>query len=172
MFAYYSCQSSLKPHWRTDMDPLPQTITRLVHEVARLMRKHFEQGARGVGLTRSQFLAIACISKQEGIHQAGLAEIMDIEPITLVRILDKLAQRGLIERRQHPTDRRTWSLFLTDEARPLLAAMQPLAEAIRADALLGVAEQDREKFAEVLSQMKTNLTTCRASIAEKEAQYG
>jgi MarR family transcriptional regulator for hemolysin len=154
------------------MDPLPQTITRLVHEVARLMRKHFEQGARGVGLTRSQFLAIACVSKQEGIHQAALAEMMDIEPITLVRILDKLAQRGLIERRQHPTDRRTWSLYLSDEARPLLAVMQPLAETIRADALLGVAEPDRERFAKVLTQMKANLTTCRASIAEKETQYG
>jgi MarR family transcriptional regulator for hemolysin len=155
------------------VDDLPETISSLVHEVARLMRGRFEQGARGVGLTRSQWLAIACLSKNEGIHQAGLAELLDIEPITLVRILDKLADRGLIERRQHPTDRRTWLLYVKEAAHPLLAAMQPLAEATRAEALGGVAQADRESFARTLTQMKSNLMAVgRAPVAEKEAHYG
>src|ERR1700685_3778174 len=104
------------------------TLGYLLHEVARLLRKRFKQRARNSGLTRSQWQAIAYLSKNEGIHQAGLAELLEIEPITLVRILDKLAERGLIERRQHPTDRRTWLLFLKEAARPLLVAMQPLGE--------------------------------------------
>src|SRR5580700_1653429 len=97
------------------------TIGHLIHEVARLWRKRFEQNIRNCGLTRSQWQAIAYLSKHEGIHQAALAELLEIEPITLVRILDKLEDRGLIERRQHRTDRRIWLLFLKDTARPLLA---------------------------------------------------
>jgi MarR family transcriptional regulator for hemolysin len=81
------------------------TLGFLLHDVARLLRKRFEQRAKSHGLTRSQWQALAYLSKNEGIHQSGLAEILEIEPITLVRILDRLAERGLVERRPHPTDR-------------------------------------------------------------------
>src|ERR1700722_11110788 len=119
-------------------DPQQPTIGSLIHEGARLMRKRFEQNARNSGLTRSQWQAIAYLSKHEGIHQAALAELLEIEPITLVRILDKLEDRGLIERRRHGTDRLFWLFFLTDTALPLIADMQPIAEATRAEALEGV----------------------------------
>jgi MarR family transcriptional regulator for hemolysin len=156
-----------------DMTDKHPTLGFLLHEVARLLRKRFEQRARNLGLTRSQWQAIAYLAKNEGIHQAGLAEMLEIEPITLVRILDKLAERGLIERRQHPTDRRTWLLFLKDAARPLLVAMQPIGEATRADALEGVSELDRDRLMQTLTQMKTNLMAAgRAPVAEKEAYYG
>jgi MarR family transcriptional regulator, transcriptional regulator for hemolysin len=154
----------------SDQHPTPGF---LLHEVARLLRKRFEQRARNLGFTRSQWQAIAYLSKNEGIHQAGLAELLEIEPITLVRILDKLAERGLIERRQHPTDRRTWLLFLKDAALPFLAAMQPIGEATRAEALEGVSESDRDKLLQTLTRMKTNLmTAARTSAVEKEASYG
>ena len=155
------------------MNDLHPTLGFLLHDVARLLRKRFEQRARNLGFTRSQWQAIAYLSKNEGIHQAGLAELLEIEPITLVRILDKLAERGLIERRQHPTDRRTWLLFLKDAARPFLAAMQPLGEVTRAEALSGVSETDRGQLLQTLTQMKTNLMAAtRAPVAEKEAFYG
>src|SRR5271154_2774098 len=134
-----------------------QTLGFLLHEVARLMRKRFEQKARNSGLTRSQWQAIAYLSKHEGIHQAALAELLEIEPITLVRILDKLADRGLIERRQHQTDRRVWLLFLKEAARPLLHEMQPLGEATRAEALSGVSAEDCDRLVHTLEIMKTNL---------------
>src|ERR1700735_2449541 len=125
--------------------PNPQpTIGFLVHEVARLMRKRVEQNARDSGLTRSQWQAIAYLSKHEGIHQAALADLLEIEPITLVRILDRLAERGVIGGRQHPNDRRTWSLFLKDAARPLLVALSPVGEATREEALDGISEADRD----------------------------
>ena len=88
------------------------TLGFLLHDVARLLRKRFEQRAKDLGLTRSQWQTLAYLANNEGIHQSGLAEILEIEPITLVRILDKLAERGLIERRQHPTDRRIWLLYM------------------------------------------------------------
>ena len=153
-------------------DPQP-TIGHLIHEVARLWRKRFEQNARNCGLTRSQWQAIAYLSKNEGIHQGALAELLEIEPITLVRILDKLVERGLVERRQHGTDRRIWLLFLKDAARPLLADVQPLAEATRAEALCGVTRENRDSLLQTLELMKTNLMAAnRAPIPEKEAHYG
>jgi DNA-binding MarR family transcriptional regulator len=149
------------------------TLGFLIHEVARLLRKRFEQNARNLGLTRSQWQAIAYLSKNEGIHQAALADLLEIEPITLVRILDKLEDRGLIERRQHGTDRRIWLLFLKDAARPLVADMQPIAAATRAEALKGVSDENRERLFETLELMKSNLMAAnRAPIPEKEAHYG
>jgi DNA-binding MarR family transcriptional regulator len=153
----------------TDVTP---TLGFLVHEVARLMRKRFEQNARGCGLTRSQWQVIVYLSKNEGIHQAALAEMLEIEPITLVRILDKLAARGLIERRQHGTDRRVWLLYLQAAARPLIADMQPMAEVTRSEALRGVCAEDRVRLFEILDLMKSNLLTAsRAPAAEKEVRY-
>src|SRR5271154_5800426 len=126
----------------TDSHP---TLGFLIHEIDRLMRKRFEQLARNSGLTRSQWQAIAYLSKNEGIHQGALADLLEIEPITLVRILDRLADRGLVERRRHETDRRIWLLYLKDAARPLLASMQPLAEATRSEALNGVSHDNRDR---------------------------
>jgi len=80
----------------------------LLHDVARQLRKRFEQRAKCLGLTRSQWQTLAHLSNNEGIHQAGLAEILEIEPITLVRILDKLEERGLVERRRHPKGLCIW----------------------------------------------------------------
>jgi MarR family transcriptional regulator for hemolysin len=149
------------------------TLSFLLHDVARLQRKRCEQRARNAGLPSAQWQAIACLAKNEGINQAGLAELLEIEPITLVRTLDRLAERGLIERRPDPSDRRSWLLFLKDAARPLLAVMQRIGEATRAEALAGVSEGERMHLVESLIRIKTNLTAaCRAPVDEKEAHYG
>jgi len=78
----------------------------LLHDVARLMRKRFEQNARGLGLTRSQCQVLAHLARNEGIQQSGLADILEVEPITLTRLLDRLEEAGFVERRAHATDRR------------------------------------------------------------------
>ncbi len=137
----------------------PPTLGFLLHDVARFMRKRFEQNARCLGLTRSQWQVLAFIAPNEGIHQAGLADILDIEGITLVRILDKLEARGLIERRQHPTDRRIWLLYLTAAAHPLLARMREIGERTRAEALEGVPDAERALLMQSLSAMRRNLVS-------------
>ena len=133
------------------------TLGFILHDVARLLRKRFEQRARSLGLTRSQWQTLAYLNVNEGIHQSGLAEILEIEAITLVRILDKLEERGLIERRQHPTDRRIWLLFLCEEARPLIKKMQKIGDATRAEALDGLNDEERAFLLESLTRLKTNL---------------
>ncbi|MDQ0471949.1 MarR family winged helix-turn-helix transcriptional regulator [Labrys wisconsinensis] len=149
------------------------TLGFLLHDVARLLRKRFEQRARGLGLTRSQWQTLAYLANNEGIHQGGLAEILEIEGITLVRILDKLEERGLIERRQHPTDRRIWQLYLRDAALPLMTQMRAIGDVSRAEALAGVADEDREHLFKTLTLMKTNLIdACRTPVEDRKASHG
>ena len=153
------------------MDNKP-TLGFLLHDVARLLRKRFEQRARDLGLTRSQWQTLAYLNVNEGIHQGGLAEILEVEPITLVRILDRLQERGLIERRQHPSDRRIWLLFLKEAARPLISAMQGIGEATRAEALSGLTDADRARLVATLSTMKTNLVAaCVQPVDDKEVSH-
>ena len=80
------------------MDNLDRDLGFLLHDVARLMRKRFEQNARDLGLTRSQGQVLVHLADNEGIHQGALAELTRVEPITLTRILDRLEEAGLIER--------------------------------------------------------------------------
>lgn len=145
-----------------------QSIAFLLHDVARLMRKRFEQRARHVGLTRSQWQTLALLSRNEGIHQKALAEMQEVEPITLMRLIDKLAQRGLVERRKHETDRRIWLLYMTEPARNLLGEMRELGDETRAEALRGIPEADRSRLVEMLETMKSNLSEGCRSAAEVE----
>jgi DNA-binding MarR family transcriptional regulator len=151
------------------LKPQP-TLGFILHDVARFLRKRFEQHAGDLGLTRSQFQALAFLALNEGIHQSGLADILDIECITLVRILDKLQARGLIERRQHPTDRRIWRLFLTPAAHPLLEKMRELGDITRAEALAGLSEREREQLLKTLTLMKQNLIEACAQPAHTGRQ--
>ena len=145
-----------------------QTIGILLHDVARLMRKRFEQRARPLGLTRSQWQTLVLLSKNEGIHQKALAEIQEVEPITLMRLIDKLAERGLVERRKHETDRRIWMLYLTEPARDLLEGMRELGEETRNEALQGILDADRTRLFELLETMKSNLVEGCRTAAEVE----
>jgi MarR family transcriptional regulator for hemolysin len=133
------------------------TLGFVLNDVARLLRKRFEQRARGLGLTRAQWQVLAYLSTNEGIHQGGLADLLDIEPITLVRILDKLEANDFVERRRHPTDRRIWLLHLTPKAHPMLGRMRVIGDATRQDALEGLADAERAQLLRMLTTMKQNL---------------
>jgi MarR family transcriptional regulator, transcriptional regulator for hemolysin len=145
----------------------------LLHDVARLLKKRLEQLFRGSGLTRSQWQVLAYLAQNEGINQKGLAELLEIEPITLGRIVDKLEAMGLIERHPHPTDRRTWLLHLVPAARPKLEQVRELGEVIRGEALAGVSEVDSQRLLKTLQALKANLTeACDAPIAgQKRASH-
>jgi MarR family transcriptional regulator, transcriptional regulator for hemolysin len=141
----------------------------LLHDVARLLRKRFEQNARGSGLTRSQWQVLAYLSQNDGINQSGLAELLDVEPITLGRIVDKLETLGLLERYPHPTDRRIHLLRLTPAAHPKLMQLHALGDITRGEALAGVTEADRTRLLKTLQALKANLTdACGAPAAERD----
>ncbi|MEA3058837.1 MAG: MarR family transcriptional regulator, transcriptional regulator for hemolysin [Sphingomonadales bacterium] len=146
----------------------------LLHEVARLLRRRFEQNARYSGLTRSQWQVLAYLANNEGINQSGLADLLEIEPITLGRIIDKLQARGLIERHPDPSDRRVWLLHLTPAARPKLTQLRELGDVTRGEALAGVPEADTERLLRALQALKANLAhACDAQIARpKKVSHG
>ena len=149
------------------------TIGFLLHDVARLMRKRFEQRARLLGLTRAQWQVLVHLAQNEGIHQSGLADILEIEPITLLRILDRLEARVLVERRRHATDRRIWLLFLCDAARPLLEELREFGVDTRAEALQAVDDVEQERLFSILTIMKGNLVkACNTLIESKEKSVG
>jgi MarR family transcriptional regulator, transcriptional regulator for hemolysin len=156
------------------MEDHSPTLGFLLHDVARLLKRRFEQNARGTGLTRSQWQVLAHLAQNEGIQQGKLAELLDIEAITLGRILDKLEILGLIERRPHPSDRRIWLLHLTEAARPKLTQLRQLGEITRGEALAGTTEPDRECLLKTLRILKANLTDpCDSPVAEqKSANHG
>ncbi|MFC5443677.1 MarR family winged helix-turn-helix transcriptional regulator [Rhizobium halophytocola] len=132
------------------------------------MSKRFEFRARDTGLTRAQWHALAYLKRNEGIHNAGLAELLAVEPISLTRVLDKLVERGLVERRAHPTDRRLKLMYLTDEARGLFSGMQGLAEETRAEAIEGFSAEERELLLSMLERVKTNMSrACQAQGLEE-----
>ena len=144
----------------------------LIHDVARVLRKRFEQRAKHMGLTRSQWQTIVYLARNEGLNQSGLAEMLEFVPITLMRVLDKLVERGFIERRRHQTDRRISLLYTTDLARGLLSDMRAIGDATRSEALEGISDDDRERLVAILELMKSNLLqACRAP-ADKETQNG
>jgi MarR family transcriptional regulator for hemolysin len=145
------------------------TLGFLLHDVARLLKRRFEQSARGTGLTRSQWQVLAHLAQNEGIHQGKLAELLDIEAITLGRIVDKLETLGLIECRPHPSDRRIWLLHLTAAARPKLTQLRNLGEITRGEALAGTTESDRERLLKTLQILKANLADlCDSPVAEQK----
>jgi len=150
------------------------TLCFLLHDVARLSKKRLEQLFRGSGLTRSQWQVLAYLAQNEGINQKGLAELLEIEPITLGRIVDKLEALGLIERHPHPTDLRMRLLHLLEAARPKLKQIRELGDVIHSEALAGVSGDDGQRLLQTLEAMKANLTeACEAAIAgQKRASDG
>jgi MarR family transcriptional regulator, transcriptional regulator for hemolysin len=156
------------------MEVNPPTLGFLLHDVARLLKKRLEQNSRGSGLTRSQWQILAYLAQNEGINQKGLAELLDIEPITLGRIVDKLETLRLIKRNPHPTDRRRWLLHLMPAARSRLEQAGEYGDVTRSEALAGVSEEDRQHLLKTLQALKENLSqACDAPPAgQKRASHG
>jgi MarR family transcriptional regulator, transcriptional regulator for hemolysin len=147
------------------------TLGFMLHTCARLLAKRFEQNSQGSGLTLSQWKVLVNLSKNEGINQAGLADVLDVEPITLGRSVDKLQALKLIERRPHPTDRRSWLLHLTPAAAEKIQLAKTIGDATRAEALVGISAADRDHLLKTLQRVEANLAkACEAPAAEQNRE--
>ncbi len=133
----------------------------LLHDIARLLRKRYEQRARPLGLTRAQWQILAHLQRHEGINQSGLAEILELEPITVGRVIDRMEEAALVERRAHPTDRRAHRLFLTERGRPLLELSRVLGEEVRGEAFAGLTAEQRDTLIDLLVRVRGNLSERR-----------
>lgn len=150
------------------------TLGFLLHDVARLLRKRTDKKARGFGLTSSQWQVLAYLAQYEGINQNGLAEILEVEPITLCRIVDRLQTLGMIERHPHPSDRRVWSLRLAPAARPKLAQARKLGDIVYGEALAGIPDADRLRLVKTLQVLKSNLTDAseKSAAGQRRESHG
>src|SRR5712691_4521414 len=153
------------PAPRPDPAALQPNIGATMRDVARLMRRRFERRARQTGLpiTRQQARALLHIARHEGLSQAAVAMMLDIEPIALVRILDRLHEEGLVERRPHPTDRRVRTLWLTPLAWGVVDRVLALNAETREAACAGLGPAAREMLLRTLGHMKGNLTVAEAT---------
>ena len=134
------------------------TIGFLLNDAARLMRKDFERRTRSLGLTRAQWQTLFHLARNEGCNQATLADLLDVEPITTARTIDRLELSGLVERRPDPGDRRARLLFLGERAHPLLEELRALGAETREIALAGISDDERTLLMTLLTRMRANLT--------------
>jgi MarR family transcriptional regulator for hemolysin len=129
----------------------------VLHDVARLLRTYLDQRAREFGTTRAQWAVLSRLQRCEGAKQSELAEALDLAPITLGRLIDKLTAAGLVERRDDATDRRANRLYLTERAAPTLKELGALAEDVMGRALAGVDETTTRAMHDGLKIVKANL---------------
>lgn len=130
----------------------------VLHEAARLLSKRFDQKARAIGLTRAQCSVLFRLSMQEGLNQARLAELMEMEPISLARLVDRMEQAGWIERRADPADRRARRLYMTAKAKPVFERMIAVGLETRGEALAGISQADRDRMINLLIRVRRNLS--------------
>ena len=129
----------------------------LVKDVSRLWARVFEQRAAQLGMSLTHCKVLVYVSRNEGATQARIAELSDTEPMTLVRVLDRMQRDGWIERRADPADRRAYRLYLKPASDPILAEIVRIAEKARAESLTGLSAEQREQMMEMLEHVRNNL---------------
>lgn len=135
-----------------------ENLGAILSDSARLMRRAFDARARAIGVTRPQWQVLSTLRRHEGVNQGKLAEYLDVEPITVCRMVDRLQEAGLVERRADAADRRSWNLYLTNRAHDLLAQLRPLADTMIEEALDGIDANERATLQRLLEKLRVNLS--------------
>jgi len=130
----------------------------LFGDISRLLRRQFDERARTIGVTRPQWRVLLILTRNPGINQGGLAELLEVEPISACRMVDRLQEAGLVERRPDPADRRAWRLYLSDAARPLLDDLRLLGEELFEKAMTGLSSDERDELRRSLEAVRENLS--------------
>lgn len=155
--------------------PSEPSLGSLISDVGRLMRKRFDQRAKELGLTRAQWQVLAHLARsegfsQEGISQAALADLMEIEPITLSRHIDRMAEAGWVTRGSHPTDRRVRLISMTDKARGVLDRMRGIGRTITSEALDGLPPETVRHMMDALQHLRVTLSAKSEAPETNESQ--
>jgi len=140
------------------LDHKKQLITQLV-ESSRFVRNYIDHRAKGRGTTRAQWIVLFRLREQEGLSQVDLADVLELQPISLVRLLDRLVEHGLVERKHDPRDRRANRLFLTPAGRQLAGDLDSLRESIATDVLQDVPDAAIETSLKTLRDIKERIKT-------------
>jgi DNA-binding MarR family transcriptional regulator len=133
-----------------------ETLPFEIAETAHALRKAFDRRAVGMGVTRAQWKVLFRLERQAGLRQIELADMLDIEPITLSRIVDRLEEAGLVERKADPADRRAWRLHVTARAQPLIQKLRGVADEMISEAFAGIDPKEIEITRAVLGRVREN----------------
>ncbi len=136
---------------------MSDSLAVLIGDSARLLRRRFDARARSLGVSRAHWQVLFALSRNEGVNQSGLAEALDVETITVGRMVDRLEDAGLVERRADPADRRAWRLHLTERAHPILDALRSVGEDVTGLAFAGLGADGEATLAALLSLVRSNL---------------
>jgi DNA-binding MarR family transcriptional regulator len=137
-----------------------ETIPFEIGETAHALRKAFDRLAVGLGVTRAQWKVLFKLTRSPGLRQVELADILDLEPITLCRIVDRLEESGLVERSRDPEDRRAWRLHVTAKAQPLIEKLQAVGAELVDRTFAGIDPEEIEIARRVLAQARENAGRC------------
>ena len=152
--------------------PVPREIAFTIMDVARLLKTYADQRARQFGISRAQWAVLVRLARTEGLKQSELAEMLDLQPISLTRLLDRLAANGLIERRPDPNDRRANRLYVTPAAHPLLEELAALGTDMMETVLDGLDDKASVRLLRDLAAIKNNLRTAINRTAQPQAANG
>lgn len=147
-----------------------KNVAYLLKDVTRRYAARFERHAGEVSLTLTQCRVLLYLSKNEGSSQVRLCELTDVEPMMMVRILDRMEADNLLERRPDPADRRARRLYLTRKAAPLLDEIDRISEATRNEIFAGVSRTERQAFLKVLERVHENACALDAATPPAAAQ--
>src|SRR5262249_18121176 len=149
------------------MDERLRNFGFLLKEVSRQYVLRFETHASDLSLTFPQCKVLVRLEKNEGVSQARLAELAEVDAMTMVRILDRMESEGLLERRPDPLDRRARCLYLTPKAKPLLDEIWRLSELTRSEVFAGIGKAERHAFMDLLERMHANLSTPESQLSHR-----
>ncbi len=137
-----------------------ETIPFEIGETGHVLRKAFDRLAVGLGVTRAQWKVLFKLTRTPGLRQVELADMLELEPITLCRIVDRLEEAGLVERSRDPDDRRAWRLHVTVQAQPLVDKLQAIGAKLVDQAFAGIDPKDIETTRKVLARARENASRC------------
>ena len=138
-------------------DDPDSSIGFLISDVSRLLRRVYDRRVEPLGLTRAQWRVLVHVYRREGVSQTALAQVLEIEKPTLGKLVDRLEEKGWVERQIEASDQRARRLVITDRARPLIDQLEALANGVHADALDGVADEETDQLHDTLMAVKSNL---------------
>ena len=134
-----------------------ETLPFEIGETAHALRKAFDRLAVGLGVTRAQWKVLFKLTRSPGLRQVELADVLEIEPITLCRIVDRLEEAGLVERARDPADRRAWRLQVTAKAQPLVEKLRGVGAELVGEAFAGIDPKEIELVRQVLARVRENV---------------
>lgn len=134
-----------------------ETLPFEIGETAHALRKSFDRRAARLGVTRAQWKVLFRLTRTPGLRQVELADMLEVEPITLCRIVDRLEENGLVERTKDPADRRAWRLHVAPSAQPLIEELKAVAAELAREAFAGLDPDDILLVRQLLARVRENV---------------